>query len=130
MTVVDTSVLVDYLIAGRGPFRALARRERELSGPDVLVFETLAVMRRQSLRGSLDAARAHRAVARLPLLPLVLAPTLPLSRRAWELRHNLTPADALFVALAERLDEPLVTKDARLAAAAETHSDAAVELAV
>ena len=55
-------------------------------------------------------------------LPLELFPSLPLKRRAWELRRNLTAADALFVALAERLDEPLATKDAALARAASKHA--------
>jgi predicted nucleic acid-binding protein len=36
--------------------------------------------------------------------------------RVWELRHNLTACDALYVALAEALDAPLVTRDQRLAA--------------
>ncbi len=39
---------------------------------------------------------------------------MPLRSRVWQLRANLTPADGLFVALAERLGEPLATKDAAL----------------
>jgi len=35
--------------------------------------------------------------------------------RIWELRHNVTPYDAAYVALAEVLDAPLLTADARLA---------------
>jgi predicted nucleic acid-binding protein len=55
---------------------------------------------------------------------------LPLRDRAWELRENLTAADALFVALAERLGEPLATKDRRLALAARKHAGIeALELA-
>lgn len=42
----------------------------------------------------------------------------PLTGHAWTLRHNLTFYDALYVALAAALDVPLVTTDARLAAAA------------
>jgi predicted nucleic acid-binding protein len=42
------------------------------------------------------------------------------------MRNNLTSADALFVALAERLGEPLATKDGALAASARTHSQASV----
>jgi predicted nucleic acid-binding protein len=37
--------------------------------------------------------------------------------RAWELRTNLSASDALYVALAEQLDTPLFTADARLARA-------------
>jgi predicted nucleic acid-binding protein len=41
----------------------------------------------------------------------------PLLARCWELRHNLTPYDAAYVALAEALDVALVTADARLSRA-------------
>jgi predicted nucleic acid-binding protein len=37
--------------------------------------------------------------------------------RIWELRDNVTPYDAAYVALAEALDAPLLTADARFAAA-------------
>jgi predicted nucleic acid-binding protein len=38
-----------------------------------------------------------------------------LAHTAWQLRHNLTYYDALYVALATRLGSPLLTADARLA---------------
>jgi predicted nucleic acid-binding protein len=38
--------------------------------------------------------------------------------RVWELRNNLTAYDAVYVALAEALDAPLLTRDRRLAGAA------------
>ena len=38
-----------------------------------------------------------------------------LRRRAFQLRDNLTAYDAAYVALAEALDCPLVTRDSRLA---------------
>ena len=37
--------------------------------------------------------------------------------RMWDLRNNLTAYDAAYVALAEALDTPLLTRDRRLAAA-------------
>lgn len=96
--------------------------EGELSAPDILVFEVLAVLRRETLRGNLPEARAAGAVEDLGELPLALFPCLPLRQRAWSLRHNLTAADALFVALAEYLDEPLATKDGALAAEVSKHA--------
>ena len=39
---------------------------------------------------------------------------LPLLDRIWELRENVTPYDAAYVALAEDLGGTLVTADARL----------------
>jgi predicted nucleic acid-binding protein len=38
--------------------------------------------------------------------------------RVWELRNNLSAYDAVYVALAEALDAPLITRDQRLAATA------------
>jgi predicted nucleic acid-binding protein len=42
--------------------------------------------------------------------------------RVWALRHNLTAFDAVYVALAEALDAPLLTPDQRMAAAAGHHA--------
>jgi predicted nucleic acid-binding protein len=41
----------------------------------------------------------------------------PFLGRMWELRDNLPAYDAAYVALAETLDAPLVTLDARVASA-------------
>ena len=38
-----------------------------------------------------------------------------LLRRAWELRDSFTAYDAMYIALAEAIDAPLVTCDAQLA---------------
>jgi predicted nucleic acid-binding protein len=45
-------------------------------------------------------------------------PHYALLPRIWELRNNLTAYDAAYVALAEALNAPLLTRDRRLAAAA------------
>jgi predicted nucleic acid-binding protein len=84
--------------------------EGELAVPDVLVFEVLALLRRAWHRGAIRDERAAGAISDLGELPIQLLPSLPPRRRAWALRRNLTAADALFVALAESLDEPLATK--------------------
>lgn len=101
---------------------AVLTREDEVAAPDVLVFEVLAVLRRGTLQGRLPTARASSAIDDLADLPVALFPSLGLRNRAWELRRNLTIADALFVTLAEKLEEPLVTKDAALAAEASKHA--------
>lgn len=59
---------------------------------------------------------------------MVLFESIRLRQRAWDLRDNFRIADALFVALAETLDEPLVTKDRPLAAAVEAHTNVNVIL--
>jgi predicted nucleic acid-binding protein len=64
--------------------------------------------------GPETAALAH---ADLLELPVALVPYAPLAHRAWELRHTLTSYYAAYVALAEQLDAPMATLDARLARA-------------
>ena len=56
-------------------------------------------------------------------LSLIRYPHERLADRVWELRHNLTAYDGVFVALAEALGAPLVTCDARLAAAPELRAE-------
>ena len=129
MTVLDTSGAVDFLLGvdAAQEVGRLIEAEGELAAPDVLVFEVLAVLRRLSLRGALGEDRAAGAVADLEDLPLALFPSLPLRERVWALRGNLTAADALFVALAEQLSEPLATKDMGLLAAVSNHADLDLE---
>lgn len=132
MTVLDTSAVIDFLLGDgvAAQVEALLAREDTAAAPDLLVFEVLAVLRRDVRRGALAAERAGAAIQDLGDLAVDLYPTLPLRERAWELRENLTAADALFVALAERLGESLTTKDRGLASAAARHAGIAiVELA-
>jgi len=95
---------------------------RTAAAPDLFVFEVLAVLRRDVSRHMLEPERAQGAIDDLGDLPVELFGTLPLRRRAWELCENLTAADALFVALAEHLGEPLATTDRGLASAARDHA--------
>jgi predicted nucleic acid-binding protein len=124
VTVLDTSAVIDYLLAAG----VATRVEDLLSGgapaaaPDLLVFEVLAVLRREVGRGTLSESRARGALDDLGDLAVELFPALPLRERAFALRANLTAADGLFVALAEMLAEPLVTKDRALARAARDYT--------
>jgi predicted nucleic acid-binding protein len=124
VTVIDTSAAVDFLVGEEAAeaVGALFAQERMLAAPDVLVFEVLAVFRRHVRRGSISPERATGAIEDLGDLAVEIFPALPLRARAWDLRENFTAADALFVALAERLDEPIATKDRSLASAAREHA--------
>jgi predicted nucleic acid-binding protein len=124
VTVVDTSVVVDFLlgVGVTAQVEALIASDGELAAPDLLVFEVLAVLRRQTHREEIAEHRAAGAVEDLADLPIELFPSLPLRRRAWAMRRNLTVADAMFVALAEQLDEPLATNDGALVAEAAKHA--------
>ncbi len=72
------------------------------------------MLRKRWLTGDLPARRFASAVRDLEELAIVRYPTLRLMWRAYELRDNVTAYDAAYVALAEVLDCPLVTADARL----------------
>lgn len=130
MTVLDTSAAVDYLTGAgvAGEVTKILESEGEAAAPDLIVFEVIAALRREALRGSIAQARAARALDDLADLSIELFPCMSLRGRAWELRHNLTAADALFVALAEALDEPLATKDSALATAARAQTAIVVQL--
>lgn len=124
MTVLDTSVVIDFL-PGDGvaaEVESLLSEGGSAVAPELVVFEVLAVLRRDVARGVIANDRAAGAVEDLGDLPLELFDSLGLRARAWDLRHNLTVADAMFVALAEQLREPLATKDRGLAAAAREHA--------
>ncbi|HZT15280.1 MAG TPA: type II toxin-antitoxin system VapC family toxin [Gaiellaceae bacterium] len=119
MLVVDTSAVLDAIVARR-PARGLVERlaeDGDLHAPHFIDVELLHALRRLERDGLVGADRAADARRDLRDLALTRYPHHPLADRIWALRHNLTAYDATFVALAEALRAPLVTCDARVAAA-------------
>jgi predicted nucleic acid-binding protein len=78
-------------------------------------------VRRKLLRAELRYERAGAAIHLLERLRCTRHPHGGLLRRSWELRDELTVYDAAYVALAERLELPVLTLDAGLARAADRH---------
>lgn len=120
MLVVDTSAVLEALAAtdpAPGLVERLARNG-DLHAPHLIDVEVLHALRRMTIARAISEDRAADTRADYAELALTRYPHRPLSDRVWELRHNLTAYDATFVALAEALDAPLVTCDARLASAA------------
>ncbi|MDQ3973671.1 MAG: type II toxin-antitoxin system VapC family toxin [Actinomycetota bacterium] len=120
MIVVDASVLAPALADdGDDGDRARGRlRAERLAAPGIMDLEVASVIRRALLAGDLHHRRAAFALDDLRALRLRRVGHLRLLPRIWELRHNLTPYDAAYVALAEALGTVLVTADQRLAQAA------------
>lgn len=119
MLVVDASVLFE--VVADTP-EAPGLRERLVDDPDqhaphLIDAEVLSAVQRKHRTGSLDATAASQAVEDLQLWPGERWSHRILLPRAWELRQNVRGCDALYVALAEALDAPLITLDRRLATA-------------
>lgn len=88
-----------------------------MAAPDLVDVETVAVLRKRWLAGTMSDSRFSAAISDLEQLGIRRYPTLPLMRRAFELRANVTAYDASYVALAELLGCDLLTGDGRLAGA-------------
>jgi predicted nucleic acid-binding protein len=117
--IVDASALLEVLLrtpAGLSVERRLFGSGQTLHAPHLLDLEVAQVIRRYAATGDLEQERGRAALADMMDLPLRRYPHDFLLPRIWQLRDNLTAYDASYVALAELLDAPLVTRDARLAA--------------
>lgn len=120
MIVVDASAVLEVLLQTAGSQATALRLSRDgdlLVVPHLLDVEVLQVLRRYASTQRLKPDRARQALTDFGELPLARYPHEPLLPRVWELRQWMTAYDAVYVALAEVLDVPLVTRDARLAAA-------------
>ena len=115
-----------YSAVGEQIADRLLDSQETITAPHLLDLEVLQVLRRYHLGGELDSVRAEMAIEDFTDLLIVRYPHEPLIPRIWELRDNLTAYDAAYVALAEALDAPLLTRDTRLAES-QTHT-ARVEL--
>jgi predicted nucleic acid-binding protein len=121
LIVLDASAVVAILV-GSGLGAERIRKKIEAPGeslhvPHVMDLEVLHALRRQALLGILSRKRSSEALTDLGNISFARYPHTSLVRRIWDLRGDLTAYDAAYVALAEALDAPLVTKDARLARA-------------
>ena len=91
--------------------------------PSIFDAEVLSALRGLVRGGKFDPAAAAELVVDLMVLPVDRWHMSPLLPRMWELRENLTPYDAAYVALAELTGAILVTGDERITAAPGTHCD-------
>jgi len=118
LIVLDASVLAN-LVGDDGEDGMRARSEvREvgtIAAPDLVNVETVSVLRKRWLAGTLSDSRFAAAVEDLVALAFQRYPTRLFLRRAYELRANLTAYDAAYIALAEALGCAFVTADRRLA---------------
>jgi predicted nucleic acid-binding protein len=123
--VVDASALLEALLrtpAAKAVEARLFSPRQTLHAPHLLDVEIAQVIRRYAMAGEVDRERGRAALADLADFPLRRYPHTFLLPRVWDLRNNLSAYDATYVALAEVLDAPLLTRDQRLAAALGHHA--------
>jgi predicted nucleic acid-binding protein len=121
LIVLDASALLELLLgtsAGKQLAGRLDSPSESLHVPHVADLEILNALRRLLRAGRIDARRAEGALRHLAELDLDRHPHELLLQRVWALRDNLSAYDAIYVALAEALGCPLLTRDARLARSA------------
>ncbi len=120
MIVLDASVVLELLM--RTPISTdlearIFAEDQTLHAPHLLDLEVAQVLRRYCASGILTKERGQEAVRDLLDLPVTRYRHDIFLERIWSLRHGVTAYDAAYLALAEALAAPLITRDSRLASA-------------
>lgn len=120
MIVLDASAAIEWLLqspAGIKIEKRLFSPSESLHAPHLLDVEVAQVLRRYVREKIISAPRGQEALEDIADIPLSRYPHDFLIPRVWELRATLTAYDAVYVALAELLDAPLLTCDGKIASA-------------
>ncbi|MBV8842605.1 MAG: type II toxin-antitoxin system VapC family toxin [Bryobacterales bacterium] len=117
MIVLDASVVVELLI--NGPLSEnirdrLAATNDFFVAPHLMDVEVVSALRNLMASGRIDSNLVDECLSRLAMLPAHRFPHTPLLARVWELRHNFTAHDAIYLALAEATGGTLFTTDGKL----------------
>jgi predicted nucleic acid-binding protein len=118
MVVIDASATLEVLLMtgiGHAAIETLLHAEESLHAPHLLDIEFAHVLRRLVQGRAIEPSIAQQALRDLSELRLVRHSHTTLLPRIWELRSSHSAYDASYVALAEFLDLPLYTCDAKLA---------------
>ena len=129
MIVSDASAIIEILLrtplAERCQNRLLQAGEI-LCAPYLLDIEVTQVLRRYEAKSEISAERGMEALDDLRDLSISRFPHEPFLPRVWQLRHNLSAYDAVYIALAELLGASLITCDSRIAGAHGHHAKVVV----
>jgi predicted nucleic acid-binding protein len=117
LIVVDASAVLELLLNSPTGLRVASRlfdSDESLHAPHLLDLEVAQVLRRYVLSKELTPARAAAAIEDFTDLPINRHEHTALLPRIWQLRSSLSSYDAAYVCLAETLDVPLLTCDAKM----------------
>lgn len=131
MTVVDASVIVRLLLARKSDDllrRRIIGAGRTLFAPAHIDIEVLSAICGLCKGNKITEDRAHRMSEQLQALRITRYGVASLGERIVRLRHNFTAYDAAYIALAERLGQPLLTTDAKFARAPDNTHEAEIHM--
>lgn len=114
MIVIDASAMTEALVGREADEELLDALAGEVTAPHLLDVEVLSALRGLTLGGKLAAEAAEAARHEHFTFTIARHDVQSLADRVWELRHQFTSYDACYLALAEVLDVPLYTCDAKL----------------
>ena len=120
MIVLDASVVIEVLLAtpaGEAIASCIFTGEESLYAPHLLDLEVAQVLRRYNAAGEMSADRGAVALQDLANFRIERYPHGFFLGRIWELRDSVTAYDGAYLALAEALPAPLLTRDRKLAKA-------------
>lgn len=115
MIVVDASAMVAALVGTDFDPQLLDLLSGDVAAPHLLDVEVLSVLRGLELGGKLTPKAAEQSRGDYFSFTVSRHETPPIAERIWTLRHQFTSYQATYLALAEALEIPLVTCDAKLA---------------
>lgn len=118
LAVIDASVMVAFYVADdprRDAVVASFSSGDTLFAPSHIDAEIVSALRGLARRNDAVRAVVPETLHHLSGFAIWRMPLVPLLQCVWELRDDITPYDAAYIALAERLDARLITADAKLA---------------
>lgn len=118
MIVIDASLGIELFVRSEAAATIrdlIDRAGRDMAAPEVFDLEILQTLRRFERNRVISPERAVKALDVFRHAPIEKHAHRLLGPRIWALRDNLTAYDAAYFALAELLDAPLWTRDAKFA---------------
>jgi predicted nucleic acid-binding protein len=116
--VIDASTALEVLLQTPAAARIeerLFRTGESLHAPHLIDLEIAQVLRRYISARQITSTRGNEALEDWQAFTVHRYAHEPLITRIWELRNNVTAYDAAYLALAEALQAPVLTRDSRLA---------------
>jgi predicted nucleic acid-binding protein len=115
LIVIEASAMVNALVDEPADPQLLAAiADADLHAPALLDFEVASALRGHALGGKIDQLRVDEAIEDFAAFSIERYPMTNALSRILDLRDNLGVYDAAYVVLAEALQAPLVTCDAKL----------------